>query len=144
MWEHDPGLLGKPAASDHPELFIGYTPNHWRVCQGRQGNGSLPAHTSNHKPTHKHTLFNCSTCTVKKNVCFFFLNAMTPKLSVTPTQRSNRALIHISPLAPLHILNAHHVRHLSGLISTKCHKNVTEKCHSLITHTDQNSAVSHG
>lgn len=40
------------------------------------------------------------------------------------------------------ILNAHHAHHLSGPIKTKCHKNVTQKCHSLIVHTDQNCAFS--
>lgn len=30
------------------------------------------------------------------------------------------------------ILNSHHVHHLSSPIRTKCHINVTQKCHSLI------------
>lgn len=42
------------------------------------------------------------------------------------------------------ILYAHHVHHLSGPIRTKCQKNATQKCHSLIIHTDQNSASSSG
>lgn len=52
LWEPDPSLQGKPAASDHLELFIGYTLNHSQVCQGCQDNHRPPAHSSEYKPTH--------------------------------------------------------------------------------------------
>lgn len=125
-----------------------------RVCQGRQGNRSL------FLPTQITTYPHDSKCRTEIHTVKFKRGKkestwllMKPKPSSAPHDPNamrwlqQGAAAHLAPSAYTHThtntqwLYACHVHPLSGPIRMKCHKNVMEKCQSLIIHTDQNSGL---
>lgn len=112
---------------DHPELFIGTTAEYARVV--KVTTAFFPTSVTNHKPTcviqllHSNSYCNIFICfntayqTVTKTVCY-----------ISSCSRSPRYFMHatlVFAVAP---------------IRTKCQKNVTQKCHSVIIHTYQSTA----
>lgn len=138
LWERVPAFLVLPVTSDHPELFINYTLNHWRLCQGRQGNHCLSSlHRQLRTHTHKSQLLSlnlyCEICN-----WLTFNDIQTYQLNfTTPMQCDYCCIFPCFAHTSTDALYAQRVHYISGPIRMKCHKNVTQKCQSVITHTKQ-------